>query len=72
MFSDILKDEYIRLRENYFGLPSSDHITFDTELVSKVVLNLHRGKAIDIDGLTSEHILFSHPVLLLILSHFST
>ena len=47
----------MRLRENYVGLPSSDHITFDTELVSKVVLNLHRGKAIDIDGLTSEHIL---------------
>ena len=68
--SDILKDEYMRLRENYVGLPSSDHITFDTELVSKVVLNLHRGKAIDIDGLTSEHILFSHPVLPLILSHF--
>jgi len=43
---------------------------FDTELVSKLVLNLHRGKAIDIDGLTSEHILFSHPVLPLILSHF--
>ena len=39
--SDILKDEYMRLRENYVGLPSSDHITFDTELVSKVVLNIH-------------------------------
>ena len=46
------------------------HCYFDTELVSKVVLNLHRGKAIDIDGLTSEHIRFSHPVLPLILSHF--
>jgi len=67
---DILKDEYIRLRENYLGLLSSDHISFDTELVSKVVLNLHRGKAIDIDGLTCEHLPFSHPLLPLILSHF--
>ena len=42
------------------------------EMYSKVVVNLHRGKAIDIDGLTSEHILFSHPVLPLILTHFSS
>ena len=58
-------DEYHRLRENYFGLtlPDTIDVDFDTELVSNVILALKRGKAPDIDGLTSEHILFGHPVL---------
>ena len=63
-------DEYRRLRENYFGLalPDTIDVDFDTELVSNVILALKRGKAPDIDGLTSEHILFSHPILPVIIS----
>jgi len=38
---------------------------FYTDLVISV---LKRGKAADIDGLTSEHILFSHPVLPVIIT----
>ena len=57
-------DEYRRLRDNYFCLALPDTIDdFDTELVSNVILALKRGKAPDIDGLTSEHILFGHPIL---------
>jgi len=29
--------EYSKLNENYFGLPASENIVFDTELVSKVI-----------------------------------
>ena len=45
-------------------------VYFDTELVSKVILGLKRGKAADIDGLSCEHILFSHPSLQVIISNF--
>ena len=35
-----LHNEYISLRENYFGLPLPANSVFDTELVSKVISNL--------------------------------
>jgi len=57
------------LRKNYFGFPSSD-ISFDTELVCKVITELKRGKAVDIEGLSNEHLIFSHPILPVILSRF--
>jgi len=63
-------DEYRRLRKNYFGLALPDiiDVDFDTKLVSNIILALQRGKAPDIDGLTSEHILFGHPILPVIIS----
>ena len=62
--------EYRRLRENYFGLALNLTIDvyFDAELVSNVILGLKRRKAPDIDVLSSEHILFGHPVLPVIIS----
>ena len=63
-----LLQEYSALRNSYSGLPLSDNDIFDTELVSKVISDLKRGKAADIDGLTAEHILHSHPILSVILS----
>jgi len=44
-----------------------DKLSFNTELVAKVISNLKRGKAPGIDGLTAEHLLFSHPALSVIL-----
>ena len=66
---DILKGEFTKLRDHYSGFPSSD-ISFDTELVSKIILELKRGKASDIEGLSNEHLIFSHPILSVILSRF--
>ena len=62
-------NEYRKLRENYFGLalPDTVDIDFDTELVSNVIFALKRGKSPDIDGLTSEHILFGCPILQVII-----
>jgi len=54
---DILKGEFTKLRDHYSGFPSSD-ISFDTELVSKIILELKRGKASDIEGLSNEHLIF--------------
>ena len=50
-----LYNVYISLRENYFGLPLAADLAFDTELVSKITLELKTGKAPDTNGLTAEH-----------------
>ena len=64
-----LKDEYNGLRMNYYGLPCSNYdLNFDVDLVSHVILDLKRGKAADIHSLTAEHLLYSHPILPLILT----
>ena len=43
-------------------------LMFDTELVSKIIAELKRGRATDIDGLTAEHLTHAHPVLSVVLS----
>jgi len=65
---DILREDYCNLRANYTGFTVSDQLVFNTELNSKITPELKHGKAADIDGLTSEHLLFSHPVLVVIIS----
>ena len=52
----------------YSGLPLPDNVVFDTELVSITISKLKRGKAPGIDGLMAEHLIFSHPILAVILS----
>ena len=53
----------VEQRETYSGYPLTDDHTIDTELVSSVISRLQCGKAADMDGLTAEHILYSHPAL---------
>ena len=48
------------------GLPITDYHKFDTELVSSIINDLKVGKALDIDGLSAEHLQFCHPVLCLL------
>ena len=47
-----LKEEYFKLRKNYFGLP-------------QVIADLKRDKAADIHGLTAEHLMFSHLITII-------
>jgi len=56
------------MRETYCGLPVLDNNYFDTEIISKTILDMRRGKAADIDGLSVEHLQYSHPVLSVLLS----
>ena len=65
-----LSEEYTKLRESYYGLPLTTELKFDTELVSTVISQLHCGKAPDIDGITAEHLSYSHPSLPVVLSKF--
>ena len=66
--SESLRQDFMKLRQNYCGLPLRDELNFDTELVSTVIAKLKKGKAADIHGLTSEHLLYCHPSLSLILT----
>ena len=63
-----LKEEYLQLCTDYFCLPLLNDFILDTELVSHKMQNLKQCKAADIFGLSTEHMLFSHPILLIILS----
>ena len=65
--AELLKQSYLASRRNYCGLPVMESHKIDTELVSRIITNLKRGKAMDIDGLTAEHLQFCHPVLPVIL-----
>jgi len=56
-----------QLAATYCGLPITESYKFDTELVSRIITELKRGKAVDIDGLSAEHLQFCHPVLSVIL-----
>ena len=40
-----LFDDYVKLRENYIGLPSNCNGTFDAELMDNIISSLGRGKA---------------------------
>jgi len=53
--------DYLSMRSDYCGFPLTDEHTIDAELVGSVISQLHTGKAPDIAGLTSEHLLYSHP-----------
>ena len=54
------------------GTLLSDSHAIDTELISKVISDMHCGKAPDIVGLTIEHLQYSHPSAVVIcLNSFS-
>jgi len=53
---------------HYIGDPFLDEYKFDVELIETVFSQMKRGKAAGLDELTIEHIVNSHPVLVVILS----
>jgi hypothetical protein len=66
--ADELHTEYVQRRAQYNGFPIIIDTLFDADLVSHVVDDLHRGKAADLDGLSAEHLLNSHPIISCILA----
>ena len=71
-FSDVrneeLKAQYFAMRSEYCGSPIYSNQYFDVELLSKLVTSIRNGKAAGLDGLTCEHLKFSHPIVICILS----
>ena len=64
---DRLRDVYNTRRPNYCGIPFDDYLLFDVELIDTSVRSLKRGKAADLDELSAEHVIHSHPALYSIL-----
>ena len=65
-----LRSEYLADRRNYCGFPNTDNTYYDTEMVSKTIFDMKQGKAVDVDGLTVEHLQYSHPIVSVLLSKF--
>ena len=66
--SSRLKVTYENTRLNYCGLPFDEDLEFDVELVDKAIRSLCLGKAPGLDSLTAEHLQYSHPVLVTLLT----
>ena len=63
-----LRGEYLLKRWGYYSAPLSDCYVIDTELLSQTILNLHCGEAPYIKGLTTEHLIRSHPSVSIVLA----
>jgi len=68
--ADCLYQQYIRARSDYNGSPLLPSHSCITELVSRVIGDMHGGggKAPDIVGLTVEHLQYNHPSKVVTLS----
>jgi len=51
------------LRTNYYCSYDNESKKFDAELVEIIIKKLKRGKAASLDGVTAEHLQYSHPLL---------
>ena len=65
--SSALLEESTAARKDYVGFPITDSMLPNVELVDSVISDLKNGKAEGLDGLTDEHLKFSHPALALVL-----
>ena len=59
-------------RKNYIGSPFLGEHVIDIELVEQVVSSMQRGKAAGLGDLSTEHLLYCHPLLLCILAKFKS
>jgi len=67
------KDAEFRLRydtlfQSYQGDCLTSNSMFTVELVDKIISELKLGKAAGVDGLTAEHVKYSHPIIVAILA----
>jgi len=58
------------LRADYVGSPHLEVFDFDTELLDDILSCMQRGKAADYQGLSTEHLLYSHYVLSCVIATF--
>jgi len=63
-----LKLQYDTVRVQYCGSPVTEAQQFDVELIGGLISSMKNGKAAGLDELSCEHIKFSHPIVVSILS----
>ena len=56
------------MRSVYCGSPIIAHHQFEAELLRNLVSNMKNGKAAGLDGISCEHMKFSHLIVIIILS----
>jgi len=66
--ADSLREDYEQARGGYYGYPIVDDDLFDTEMICRIISYMKRGKAPGIDGLSIEHLSYSHPALPVLIS----
>ena len=65
-----IKLQYDTVRAQYCGSPATDAQQFDVELIGSLISNMKDGKAAGLDGLSCEHIKFSHPIVVSIYRNY--
>ena len=58
-----LTAKYTQLRSKYCGNPIDDNTYFDAELVDSICSKMKCGKAAGLHGISTEHLIFCHPLL---------
>jgi len=66
--NEAFKLQYQELRDQYTGYPIAPTNLFDVELINKLIDKMDNGKAAGLDDVTSEHLKFSHPIVVCILT----
>lgn len=66
--AELMHQNYANKRLLYVGDPMNNENAFSTEVVSKIIDNLKRGKAAGLDGLSAEHLIFCCPIISCILA----
>lgn len=64
--TQILRQEYVQKRSSYLGSTVNNFDIIDVETVERVISELKRGRACGLDNLMSEHLQYSHPVLVVL------
>ena len=66
--NQVLFDKYNSRHGSYVGTRYSTNFEFDAGLVESVISGMKRGKAAGLNGLSAEHLQYSHPAICLLLS----
>jgi len=62
-----MKVKYEEMRSSYFTPKIEKSMEFDIQLIDSAVSDMSNGKAAGLDGLTAEHLKYSHPIVISIL-----
>jgi len=62
-----MKVKYEEMRSTYCTPLIDKSMEFDTRLIGSAVSDMSNGKAAGLDGLSAEHMKYSHPIVIIIL-----
>ena len=66
--NDELQAQYNERRADYVGCPINNNQQIDVELLSNLIASMKKGKAAGLDELSCEHLMYCHPIIVIILS----